>query len=113
MSYGLTKDMERTLLDALNDYIVREFDAIACDSLDEYVDDDGKIALAYTEYEDDNERGYVSIQVSYDLLEHEYIYTITMNDGTENIMREPVGVYDFVKDLCNCDFDDFLRTDTV
>lgn len=118
MSCGLTKDMEQTLLDALNDYFIREFDSDPCCSVDEYVSHDGQINLAYTEYDiyeemDYNGFEYDAIQVSYNLYKRSYVYYLDLCYGAEKILTRSATIDEFVEDLRICNFDDFLHIDMV
>lgn len=112
-TYNLTERQMEKLSDALGYYMGGEFGYHAYDTLGEYVDENGIINIAYTEY-DDGEMDYeglpyYAIQASYDLNKREYVYGLDLGDGSEKVLTRSATIDEFVDDLCNADFEDFIR----
>lgn len=116
-NYNLTEQQTEKLNDALNGYMQREFYDFGYDAQSAYTEDNGIIHLAYTEYNDGeqyyNDLPYYAIQVDYDLNKMAYIYYLSLCDalfdGSEKIIIQPMPIDEFVDDLCNADFEDFIR----
>lgn len=105
----MTSEKQTELLNALNKFFNREYGK-TYNSLSDFIGEDGLIAIAYTEYDDDDDHGDCTVQVSYDLATEEYVHICGYEYG-EREYRQAVTLDYFIKDLKVCNFEDFLVFD--
>lgn len=108
---NISTSAETTILIAYNEFIMREYSEEPHAEFSEILEHDGRISIAYTEFEE-GEKPYLSIQVSYDPdteeYVYEYIYTDTENLRMSRTFFESASHQQFIEDLKFNDFDDFV-----